>query len=142
MREVLRIDEDVRQALAARRGVVALETGVVAHGLPWPENLDAVRRCAAAVREAGAVRAAVAVRAGVPVVGWRTSELPAFWAAESGLLLEHRVESAEKAAAMLEIHWDGPGRGGGVRLDANLALLEQSARVAGRVATALAGGEA
>ncbi|MFL5380480.1 MAG: pseudouridine-5'-phosphate glycosidase [Myxococcales bacterium] len=211
------VSEEVRRA-----GVraVALETSVVAHGLPPPHNLDAARRCAAAVREAGAVPAAVAViggrivvgateedlarladprrkpakagardlaalcaagadagttvsatcaiaaRAGlrvfatggiggvhrrfdasdpadvsadlvemsrrpvcvvsagpkaildvpataealetlgVPVIGYRTSQLPAFYTDGSGVRLEHRVENAAQMARLLRTHWD------------------------------------
>jgi pseudouridine-5'-phosphate glycosidase len=53
---------------------------------------------------------------GVPVIGWRTSELPAFYAARSGIALEHRVEGAAEAAAVLRAHWSGLGRREGVLL--------------------------
>jgi pseudouridylate synthase len=293
--------EEVRDALQAGAPVVALETSVVAHGLPVPEGAEVARRCARAVRDNGAVPAAVAIlggalvigasddevaslgRAGnvakagardlaaliaaggdagttvsatcaaaalvgirvfatggiggvhrrgprdaswdvsadlaemarspvcvvsagpkaildltatsealetlgVPVIGWRTGELPAFWSASSGVALAHRVETAEDAARALRIHWvdlrrptgvllavpppqplprheveeavsaaeaeagrlgvSGPARTphllaavsrltGGRTLRANLALLEENARVAACVASAL-----
>jgi pseudouridylate synthase len=71
----LRIAAEVEDALASGRAVVALETSVVAQGLPPPHNLVAARRCAAAVRAAGAVPAAVAVLGGSIVVGAGDSEL-------------------------------------------------------------------
>jgi pseudouridine-5'-phosphate glycosidase len=71
----LRIAEKVRAALAAGRPVVALETSVVAQGLPPPHNLEAARRCAEAVRAGGAIPAAVAVLAGRIVVGASAAEL-------------------------------------------------------------------
>ena len=46
----MHISEEVSQALREGRPVVALETSVVAQGLPPPHNLEAARRCAAAVR--------------------------------------------------------------------------------------------
>jgi pseudouridine-5'-phosphate glycosidase len=227
----LRIAEEVAAALAAGRAVVALETSVVAQGLPHPENLEAARRQAAAVRAAGAVPAAVAVLAGeivvgasdaqlerladpgrrpakaaardlaplvaaradagttvsatawaaeragirlfatggiggvhrlapdepataagdvsadlpeiarrrvcvvsagpkaildlgataeaietlgIPALGWRTSELPAFYSDGSGVRLEHRVEEARQVAAILRTHWGPLGRSEGV----------------------------
>jgi pseudouridine-5'-phosphate glycosidase len=302
----IRVGDEVREALEAGRGVVALETSVVAHGLPPPANLEAARRCAAAVRAAGAVPAPVlvldgallvgasdadvarladpagrpakaaardlapllaarraagttvsatafaAARAGirvfatggiggvhrvapgepaagagdvsadlaelarsavcvvcagpkvildlaataealetlgVPALGFGTSELPAFYTDGSGVPLEHRVETAVEAAAVLRLHWDALRRREGVLLlvpppspvsreaveiavagaldearrrgirgkavtpflldavahatggrarDANLALLERNALVAGAVAAALA----
>lgn len=306
MLEPVRTSPEVAAALADRRPVVALETSVVAQGLPPPHNLEAARRCAAAVRRGGAVPApiavldgqvvvgageaelarladparraakagardlgpllqarrdagttvsatvAIAARAGirlfatggiggvhrllpgepptaagdvsadlgelarspvcvvsagpkaildlaataealetlgVPVLGWRTWELPAFYAASSGIALGHRVEDAAAAAQVLGLHWDGLGRRegvllcvpppealprseveaamtaalaearrrgvtgqaatpfllaavaeatGGRTLAANLALLEENARVAAEVAMALA----
>jgi pseudouridine-5'-phosphate glycosidase len=229
----LRIAPEVAEALARGGPVVALETSVVAHGLPAPDNLLAARACAAAVRGAGAIPAAiglldgvvvvgtgeaelarlgdparrvakaaardlaplllarcdagttvsatVAVAArvgirilatgglggvhrrlpgpgavgvadvsadlaelarspvcvvsagpkaildlaataealetlGVPVVGWRTGELPAFFTEGSGLRLDHRVEDAAAAASLLRLHWDELGRRQGVLL--------------------------
>jgi pseudouridine-5'-phosphate glycosidase len=67
--------EEVRDALSGGRPVVALETSVVAQGLPHPENLASARACAEAVRAAGAVPAAVAVLGGTVVVGAGDEEL-------------------------------------------------------------------
>ncbi len=261
MSSPIRIAEEVRDALAHGRAVVALETSVVAHGLPPPHNLEAARRCAAAVRAAGAVPAAIGVvggelrvglgeeelarlgdparrpakaavrdlaallaagrdagttvsataataacvgirvfatggiggvhrvrpgeppagagdvsadlaeltrspvcvvsagpkaildvRAtaealetlGIPAVGWRTSELPAFYSDGSGVPLEHRVEEAAQAARLLGLHWGGLGRREGVLvlvpppspvprevIDAAVATAEQEAVVRG-----------
>lgn len=64
MKGPLRIAEEVADALARGHPVVALETSVVAQGLPPPDNLEAARRQAAAVRAAGAVPASVAVLGG------------------------------------------------------------------------------
>jgi pseudouridine-5'-phosphate glycosidase len=52
---------------------------------------------------------------GVPVIGWGTSELPAFYVTESGVRLEHRVEDAAAAARLLQLHW-GLGQQTGVLL--------------------------
>lgn len=303
---ILQIAPEVRDALAIGRAVVALETSVVAHGLPPPVNLEAARKCAAAVRASGAVPAfvallggkvivgageqdlerladpgaraakagvrdiapllherrdagttvsasvAIAARVGirvfatggiggvhravpsedgalrdvssdlreiarqrvcvvaagpkvvldvaataeelealgVPVVGFGTGELPAFYVAQSGVKLEHRVDDAAGVAALLRLLWDVLERPQGVLLcvpppaplaagrveqlvsaalaeararrlggklvtpfllqaldrateggsrEANVALLEQNARVAGDVSIALAG---
>jgi pseudouridylate synthase len=59
----------VAEALAARVPVVALETSIVAQGLPVPHNLEAALACEAAVRDAGAVPATVAVVDGQLRVG-------------------------------------------------------------------------
>ncbi len=51
---------------------------------------------------------------GVLVVGYRTTEFPAFYSPHSGLQLEHRVDSAAELAAILHQHWHVLGRTGGV----------------------------
>src|SRR5262245_29783729 len=70
---------DVRPAVAAAldRGgpVVALESTLIAHGLPWPRNLEAARAAEAAVRGAGAGPATIAVLAGRPTVGLEDCEV-------------------------------------------------------------------
>ena len=86
---MIAISEEVRRAIEGGTAV-ALETSVVAQGLPPPHNLDAARRCARAIRDAGAVPAAVAVIGGRIVVGARDAELqrladPALGAAKAGV---------------------------------------------------------
>lgn len=55
---------EVRRAIADGRPVVALESTIVAHGMPFPENLRTARALERAVREAGAVPATIAVMDG------------------------------------------------------------------------------
>lgn len=52
---------EVKKAKAKGRALVALETSVLAQGLPYPRNLEAARRCEQAIREAGATPVAMAV---------------------------------------------------------------------------------
>ena len=75
MKGLIRVSDEVAAALAAGQPVVALETSVVAQGLPPPHNLAAARRQAAAVRASGAVPASVAVIGGRLVVGASEEEL-------------------------------------------------------------------
>jgi pseudouridylate synthase len=67
----------VSDALRQGRPVVALESTLISHGLPWPMNLETARAAETAVREAGAVPATIAVLAGRPTVGIDDSELEA-----------------------------------------------------------------
>lgn len=66
---------DVAAAVAAGKPVVALESTVIAHGLPWPENLALGRRLEAVVREGGAVPATIAVLNGRIRVGLDEDQL-------------------------------------------------------------------
>ncbi len=60
----LRVGAEQAAALAAGQPVVALESTVITHGLPFPQNLEAARRLEAAVRAEGALPATVGVVAG------------------------------------------------------------------------------
>jgi pseudouridylate synthase len=81
MNDVLRLGDEVRQALAERRPVVALETTLVSHGFPHPEGADVARTSEARVREGGAVPATIGVVDGVIRVGLGDEELERFSAA-------------------------------------------------------------
>ncbi|MEU3944864.1 pseudouridine-5'-phosphate glycosidase [Streptomyces sp. NPDC029526] len=72
---VLRVSEEVREALVADRPVVALESTIIAHGLPRPQNLRVALELEAVVREEGAVPATIAVLDGVPRVGLDKEQL-------------------------------------------------------------------
>lgn len=81
---------EVAAALAARRPVVALESTVLAHGLPRPRNLEVGRAMEQAVTDGGAVPATVGVVAGVPHVGMGDAELQRLATAEGVLKLSTR----------------------------------------------------
>src|SRR3954467_426402 len=63
------VADEVREALAAGKPVVALESTIVAHGLPWPGNPDIGRALEEEVRRNGAVPATIAVVGGRIRVG-------------------------------------------------------------------------
>lgn len=65
----LAVHPDVAAALAARRPVVALESTVIAHGLPRPRNLETARALEDEVRGLGATPATIALANGEAVVG-------------------------------------------------------------------------
>ncbi|HYR94990.1 MAG TPA: pseudouridine-5'-phosphate glycosidase [Methylomirabilota bacterium] len=65
----LAVHPDVAAALAARRPVVALESTVIAHGLPRPMNLETAIQLEQEVRESGATPATIAIADGAAVVG-------------------------------------------------------------------------
>ena len=71
----LEVSHEVAAAIAADRPVVALESTVIAHGLPWPRNLELARRLEVVIREEGAVPATVAVLSGRMRVGLEGAEL-------------------------------------------------------------------
>lgn len=72
---LLALSAEVADALAAGRPVVALESTIVTHGLPFPENLETARAVETAVREGGAVPATIAVLDGRLRVGLAEDDL-------------------------------------------------------------------
>ncbi|WP_329397882.1 pseudouridine-5'-phosphate glycosidase [Streptomyces melanogenes] len=73
--DVLKVSEEVREALAEGRPVVALESTIIAHGLPRPRNLRVATELEELVRAQGAVPATVAVLDGRPHVGLDKDQL-------------------------------------------------------------------
>src|SRR4051794_41884522 len=71
------VHPEVADALRERRGVVALESTLIAHGLPAPDNLRVAREAEAAVRATGAVPATIAVVAGAVRIGLDDAALAA-----------------------------------------------------------------
>jgi len=65
----VQVHPEVAAALAAGRPVVALESTIISHGLPRPDNYRIAREIEQAVREAGAIPATIAVVAGRPMIG-------------------------------------------------------------------------
>lgn len=104
-----RLSEEVARALAEGRPVVALETSVVAQGLPSPENLRAASECEEAVREAGAVPAPVALLDGEVRVGLSAQELRRLAEGREALL---KVGSRDLAVGVAR------GRSGGTTVSA------------------------
>lgn len=69
MHSLLSIHPEVRQALADNRPVVALESTIISHGMPWPQNMETALAVEALVRAEGAVPATIAVMNGKCLVG-------------------------------------------------------------------------
>jgi pseudouridine-5'-phosphate glycosidase len=68
----------VRAALKQRQAVVALETSLISHGLPWPRNLETARAMEAAVIGEGAVPATIGVHRGKIHIGCDSELLEVF----------------------------------------------------------------
>jgi pseudouridine-5'-phosphate glycosidase len=71
----MRVAEGIAQAIAAGEPVVALESTVIAHGLPAPDNLRTAEACEEAVRSQGAWPATMAIVAGEVTVGLDATQL-------------------------------------------------------------------
>lgn len=71
----LNLSTEVSAAIRSRGAIVALESTIIAHGMPYPQNAKTAREVEAVVREAGAVPATIAILDGVAKVGLTDQEL-------------------------------------------------------------------
>lgn len=73
--QTIRISKEVAEALANNRPVVALESTIISHGMPYPENVKTAMEAERIVRENGCVPATIAVIGGVLTVGCSAEEI-------------------------------------------------------------------
>lgn len=90
MREYLRVAPAVAEAIDAGGAVVALESTVIAHGLPRPANVEVARAMEDAIRAEGATPATIAVMDGEIIVGLSNAEIERLGAEEHVLKASRR----------------------------------------------------
>ena len=78
MNKLLAISTEISAALAGAKPVVALESTIIAHGMPYPANFEMAQEVEAIIRQAGAVPATIAIIGGALKVGLTTAELKKF----------------------------------------------------------------
>jgi pseudouridine-5'-phosphate glycosidase len=94
--DVFEIREEARGALANGKAIVALESTVIAHGLPHPHNIETARAMEAAVRESSAVPATIGILDGRVIVGLTAKEIERLAEAREVV----KVSRADLAAVM------------------------------------------
>jgi pseudouridylate synthase len=99
---VLKVSSEVTAALVARKPVVALESTVISHGLPRPQNLETALKLQEIVRDAGAVPATVAILKGELRVGLNDDEI-------RGLAEQHDIKKISTRDLPIAVarNWDG-----------------------------------
>jgi pseudouridine-5'-phosphate glycosidase len=100
---LLSLSTDVAEALAVGRPVVALESTLISHGLPYPDNLAVARASQAAVRSAGAIPATIAIRDGRLLVGLDDDALETLATAPAGSV--RKAARPSLAAALAADGW-------------------------------------
>lgn len=110
------IHPDVAAALADNRPVVALESTIITHGMPYPQNVETARMVEADVRAAGAVPATIAVLSGVIHIGLDDAQLEALAKAEAVM----KVSRADLAVCL------ATGRHGATTVAATMILAAQA----------------
>lgn len=113
---MIHIPPHIRDALAAGQPVVALESTVISHGLPYPQNLDLARAMEDEVRAGGAIPATIGVVRGAPTVGMGAADIERFARASDVLKLSRRDIAYAVAAR----------RDGATTVAATMALAAQA----------------
>ncbi|ALN73131.1 pseudouridine-5'-phosphate glycosidase [Aureimonas sp. AU20] len=98
MNDLIQLSPAVSEALRFGRAVVALESTIITHGMPWPRNLEMARQVEALIREEGAEPATIAVIDGKLHVGLTDAQLEAL-AQTQGALKLSRADLAYAVAA-------------------------------------------
>ncbi len=75
MAEYVKVADEVAAALTEGRAVVALESTIISHGMPWPDNWETARAVEDIVRAEGAVPATIALMGGKVCIGLREEEI-------------------------------------------------------------------
>ena len=75
MKNYLHISEEVQQALAENKPVVALESTIISHGMPYPQNVQTAQMVEQIIRDAGAIPATIAVIEGKLTVGCSAEQI-------------------------------------------------------------------
>ena len=90
MNDLIQLSPEVAAARAAGKPVVALESTIIAHGMPWPQNLETAREVEDVIRAEGAVPATIAVIDGRIRVGLTNEELQQLAQAPDAMKLSRR----------------------------------------------------
>lgn len=88
---------DVAAAMAAGRPIVALESTLIAHGLPHPQNIEVVLACGDAIRESGGEPATIAIHDGTVHVGLDDRQLLEIATAPAGTVMKASRPSLAEA---------------------------------------------
>ena len=133
---MIKLTEELKSAIAKNQPVVALESTIIAHGMPFPQNLEMAQEVEQIIRDNGAIPATIAVIDGELRAGLSTSELEHF--AKTGpsiIKVSTRdlpyvvarkitgattVASTMRLAAMAGIHTFATGGIGGAHRGANM----------------------
>ena len=149
MRPYIDLKPEVAHALAHGKPIVALESTIISHGMPYPQNVQTAREVEAVIRAEGAVPATIGILRGRVKIGLTDDELEGFGQAQNVEKVSRRdfplVLAAKKdgattvAGTMIAAHWAGikvfvTGGLGGVHrgvaetwdISADLAELQQT----------------
>ncbi len=74
----MRINKEVQEALLAHKPVVALESTIISHGMPYPRNVETALLVEKTIRDNGAIPATIGIIDGEPIIGMSPDEIEEF----------------------------------------------------------------
>ena len=74
----MKISQEVKQALLHHQPVVALESTIISHGMPYPKNVETALRVEQVIRNAGCIPATIGIIEGEPIIGMSAEEIELF----------------------------------------------------------------
>ena len=86
----IKISNEVKEALKNNVPVVALESTIISHGMPYPENVITALKVEEMIRSQGAIPATIGIIDGVPIVGMNKDEIEAFGQKEGIIKVSRR----------------------------------------------------
>ena len=75
---LMRISEEVKKAIENGQAVVALESTIISHGMPYPQNVETAMRVEEIIRSNGAIPATIGIIDGVAIIGMSEDEIEQF----------------------------------------------------------------
>ena len=90
LKSYLELHPEVKQALEQGKPVVALESTIISHGMPYPENVQTAREVEAIIREQGAVPATIGIMNGKIKIGLSDEELESFGSSQDVMKVSRR----------------------------------------------------
>ncbi|KAF0225526.1 MAG: indigoidine synthase A family [Erysipelotrichaceae bacterium] len=72
---MLKINQEIKDALSQGKAVVALESTIISHGMPYPQNVQTALEVEAEIRANGAIPATIGIIDGIMVVGMSPDEI-------------------------------------------------------------------
>ena len=117
MNQFLEVKDDVKKALDEGKAVVALESTIISHGMPYPENVKMAKKVESIIRQEGAIPATIAIMDGKIKIGLTDKDLETLAKAEhvekvsrrdmASVLANHRLGATTVAATMICAHMAG-----------------------------------
>ena len=68
MYKLYEINQDVQKAIDLKKPIVALESTLISHGLPYPENINVANESIKAIEESGAIAATIGIIKSIPII--------------------------------------------------------------------------